>query len=105
MSEKRFILCETNSNNVKLPKSGSNAVVQQSSPQFSSNNICNIQDGFSKPTHKHEKLHYITSETIKGGRQLIVNYLDQSFNLANQELVLDYVVPFANHTIVCANAG
>jgi hypothetical protein len=47
----------------------------------------------------------ITSGTIKGGRQLIVNYLNQSFNLADQELELDYVVPFANRTIVCTNAG
>jgi hypothetical protein len=47
------------------------------------------------PTHKHENCDYTS------GRLLIANHLDQSFYMVNQELVLNYVMPFANHKIIC----
>jgi hypothetical protein len=49
--------------------------------------------------------HQTKMKTAKGERLLIATHLDQSNNLANQQQVLGFAMPFASLRILSKNAG
>jgi hypothetical protein len=49
--------------------------------------------------------HKTETGTAKGERQLLATHLDQSNNLANQQQVLGFAVPFSSLNILSKNAG